>query len=697
MLGLESRAGFSEARAQASGLADCPRGARFLRTVEPIPGACSVIFDGTTAEGGPRLLVCAPESFAGFDGDAVAPRDAQGQFVVGDVVVGDVVVGDVMVGDVMAEGAMAGQVLEVVGDEVAAVATGRIDSAADIARSGDGVLAVADLAGRLLVGDRVVGEGRLVRPVAVAWMGSSLLVSDAGASAVLLLGGDGVERARLGVGRLVEPAGLALAPDGSLLVADRLGDCLWRFMPAGSGGFVDEPVRIGERGVGPGQFHSPRDVAIAPRDGGWCVVVADELNHRIQILDPDSRRADFFGMHALVPRQGEGRIHYPVGVAVSNDGRLVAVAEAFEDRVQILELKAEPDEVDPTAGSLEFISSHFGGESAAGAGMLAVVDVETQSVALLDARSTPPIHISIIGGNGALPGRFGEISAVAIDDADGRVYIADRVRGRIDAIATDWNREGLQKVDMFIPRLARGMDLALLGAPRAPVVADMLVGEAAGGAGRMILLDAANRAIIRCGVRLEDASFEPLPDAARSVAELARGADGTLVVSDPVARLVHVRAPDGAWRSLGALAGVAFVRPTGVAILDGGAIVVADTARDACIVAEAAPDGSWTGAIVVGSRGGLDEEFFAPESIVATPRGSIVIDRGNHRFQRFAPAGDASFAWNMTGGLGRYYDRKRIGSPGASAVREPLPPPSARPVPVPGDAPASDPGVEVPE
>ena len=181
MLGLESRAGFSEARAQASGLADCPRGARFLRTVEPIPGACSVIFDGTTAEGGPRLLVCAPESFAGFDGDAVAPRDAQGQFVVGDVVVGDVVVGDVVVGDVMAEGAMAGQVLEVVGDEVAAVATGRIDSAADIARSGDGVLAVADLAGRLLVGDRVVGEGRLVRPVAVAWMGSSLLVSDAGA------------------------------------------------------------------------------------------------------------------------------------------------------------------------------------------------------------------------------------------------------------------------------------------------------------------------------------------------------------------------------------------------------------------------------------------------------------------------------------------------------------------------------------
>jgi DNA-binding beta-propeller fold protein YncE len=652
-------------RPPAPASVDCARGARFLRTIEPLSGVCAVAFvdatDGAGDGGMPDLLVCTPEAFAGA-------------------------------GDAANDGRAIGQVAEIAAGSIRARAVGPLASAADLARSSDGVLAVADLAGRVLVDDRALGEATLGRPVAVAWKGESLLVSDAALGVVVELARDGTERGRFGAGRLVEPAGLAVAPDGSLFVADRLGDCVWRFTPSRTGGFVDEPARIGERGVGPGQFHSPRDVAIAPRGDGWCIVVADELNHRIQIIDPESRRADFFGMHALVPRQGEGRIHYPVGVAVSTDGRFVAVAEAFEDRVQILELKSEPDEVDPTAGSVEYISSHFGGESAAGAGMLAVVDVETQSVALLDARSTPPIHISIVGGNGALPGRFGEISAIAIDEADGRVYIADRLRGRIEVVATDWNRDGLQKVDMFIPRLARGMDLARLAAPRRPLVADMLVGGAAGAAGRMLLLDAANRAVVRCDTRLGDVSVEPLPESARWPAELARGADGTLVVSDPVARLIHVRAPGGAWRSLGELGGIAFVRPTGVAILEGGALVVADTARDACLVSEVGADGAWGDAVVVGSRGGLDEEFFAPESICRTPRGSIVIDRGNHRFQRFAPSDASPFAWNMTGGLGRYYDRKRIGSPGAPAVRPALPPPAVRPAPASRDdaAPAAE-------
>ncbi len=629
--------------------ADCPRGATHLRTIEPLPGACAVAFDGAS------LLACVP--------DATGAGEAE-QVVRVDVETG----------------------------EREAVAVEGVFSASDVARAASGALAVVDLAGRVLVDGRPLGDGALVRPVAAEWVGDGLAVSDAALGVVVVLAPDGAVRARLGDDALVEPAGLALAPDGALLVADRLGDCLWRFDAAEGAGFDATPTRIGERGVGPGQFHSPRDVAVVARPGGWCLAVADELNHRIQILDPVTGRADFFGMHALVPRQGEGRIHYPVGVAASADGTVLAVAEAFEDRVQLMALKSEPDEVDPTAGSLEYISSHFGGECAAGAGMLGVVDVETQSVALLDARSTPPIHISIVGGNGALPARFGEISAVAIDEADGRVYIADRVRARLDVIATDWNREGLQRVDMFIPRLARGMDLALLAGAvdrggarrlaRTPDVVDMLVGDAAGAPGRLLLLDAANMGLIRCDTRLGGADFEPLPGGARSAVEFARDADGAIAVADPVGRRVHVLRADGSWESLEGLGAFAFERPAGVAFLGDGAVAVADRARDACVVGVPGTPGE---AVLVGERGGLDEQFFAPESIAPTSRGWIVIDRGNHRFQRFAASGADRFAWNMTGGLGRYYDRKRRGSPGATERREPLPPPT--PVPAPGSAP----------
>jgi hypothetical protein len=52
----------------------------------------------------------------------------------------------------------------------------------------------------------------------------------------------------------------------------------------------------------------------------------------------------------------------------------------------------------------------------------------------------------------------------------------------------------------------------------------------------------------------------------------------------------------------------------------------------------------------------------------------LVIDRGNHRYQRFGEG----FSWNLTGSLGRYYDRKRKGSPGTPPLIAPIPPKDAK-------------------
>ena len=662
---------------------ECPKGADYLVTIPDVLGACAVAFDGKS------ILACAPEQVAdGGERQVVRALAIPGR----------------------------------PDPEVKLLPSGA-GAAVDIDVSADGTVAIADATGavRLIARDgtpRTIGEAVLRRPSGVAWIGDRLAVSDAALRCVFVLAADGTELARLTAPRMVEPAGLDAASDGTIFVADRLADCIWAFAPdaagragGGASGGFGAARALGESGANPGQLRAPGDVAVREVDGVTCLVVADELNHRIQILDPKGAFVGFFGMHALIPRQGEGRIHYPRSVALDAEGKTLAVAEAFEDRVQVFRLKPEADEVDPSArGGTEFITSHFGADIACAEDLLALLDEETQGVALLDARNTPPIHMAIIGGSGALPMRFGKVSAIAIEPGNARVWVADSVRATIDVFDTVWDRSAPPVVDMFIPRLARSMDLraferrlAAAGAgaapARTPEITDIALlrrpavgaGTDASGSGaaapagaptlEVLLLDAANRAVLRTDARLTQGTWDPLPAGCAMPTELAIAADGRIAVADPIARRVFLRAVDGSWSTLERLGSVRFLRPSGVGFGADDQLVVSDSARDGCIVASA--DG---GATVVGERGILDEQFFDPQAIASSPLGVIVVDRGNHRFQRFAPAGDDRFAWNLTGSMGRYYDRKRKGSPGAAPAstpetRDALPRPGAVPQP----------------
>ncbi len=78
------------------------------------------------------------------------------------------------------------------------------------------------------------------------------------------------------------PTTVGLAPDGELYVSDGYGNArVHRFSPDG------KLIRSwGEPGTGPGQFHLPHSVRVAP-DGR--VLVADRENDRIQIFSRDGR------------------------------------------------------------------------------------------------------------------------------------------------------------------------------------------------------------------------------------------------------------------------------------------------------------------------------------------------------------------------------------------------------------------------
>jgi hypothetical protein len=641
--------------------AGCPQGADYRATVAPVAGACAVAWSGDT------LIVCAPDA----DDAGAASANAQ-----------------LRAARIPADSATpAAPIATTPWAEVVALST-RVGFARDIALRPDGAIAVADLAGvvhvRATGAWSEVGRGTLRSPVGIVWSGDTILVSDARLRAVVAFGPDGVERGpRVGEDSLLEPAGLAIDEAGSLFVADRLGDCVWRFdRLGGETPAWSEGVRLGESGANPGQFSAPRDVAIVTRGERSCLLVADELNHRVQVVDRTGAPVGFFGMHALVPRQGEGRIHYPVGLAVSPDGSSIAVAEAFEDRVQVLALSEIPPEPDPALGTMSDVSSHFGAESAGRSDLLAVVDLETESVAIFVADRTPPIHIAIVGGVGALSQRFGEISALAFEPARPRLWIADRVRHRIDMVDVVRDPNEQLRIDQFIPRLAKSVDLRKLaervatggGAAtmRTPEAVDIAFGSNGSGEPRVFVLDRENRSVLEFDPALARGAAIPLPAEARAPEELAV-ANGRIVVTDPVARALFDRDPSGAWRVVRSLGAIELLRPSGVAILDDGSLVVSDGARDACVVWREGSD-----ARVVGARGGLDEQFFQPESISGTGKGMVVIDRGNHRFQRFAAVESNPFAWNMTGGLGRWYDRKRRGSPGAPP-RLPANPPPAPP------------------
>jgi DNA-binding beta-propeller fold protein YncE len=110
-------------------------------------------------------------------------------------------------------------------------------------------------------------------------------VAGDGTATPVVLGRTEFERGRDATTRVLAPAGLALAPDGSLFVADSSGhrvcavapDGSVRVVAGGANGYRDGPSTDA-------QFRNPLDVAFGP--DGACYV-ADAGNDRIRRIAPD--------------------------------------------------------------------------------------------------------------------------------------------------------------------------------------------------------------------------------------------------------------------------------------------------------------------------------------------------------------------------------------------------------------------------
>jgi predicted membrane-bound mannosyltransferase/DNA-binding beta-propeller fold protein YncE len=126
-------------------------------------------------------------------------------------------------------------------------------------------------------------------------------------------------------GTFNEPWGIAIAPDGSIYVADTWNYRIQKFTAEGT--FVNMWGFFGQASDAPEAFYGPRGVAV---DKEGRVYVADTGNKRIVVFGPNGEYITQFGS----PGMGLGQLDEPVGVALDAAGN-VYVTDTWNQRVQV--------------------------------------------------------------------------------------------------------------------------------------------------------------------------------------------------------------------------------------------------------------------------------------------------------------------------------------------------------------------------
>ena len=292
------------------------------------------------------------------------------------------------------------------------------------------------------------------------------------------------------------PAGVAVAPDGSLYVLenpgyrllkqDAAGQPLWSVGQAGVPGSdnarfgdywqgpqgtlaIDAAGRVyvpdtanhriqvfnangafqrsfGSQGVGDTQFECPSGVAINPVNQD--ILVVDPCNQRVQIFSNAWQYKTTLGVTG-VAGSSERHFNSPSGVAVDANGGIY-VADTNNYRVQKCALLASDYACATFAGERGMISASFDhlhpvSVAVDPAGRVAVIDQRNNRVQVFDRQGN--YQTTIAGVFGPQPGGLRQPMAAQFDQA-GNLYVADQNNHRVQRYApgtpawTQWNLNG---------------------------------------------------------------------------------------------------------------------------------------------------------------------------------------------------------------------------------------------------------------
>ncbi|MDP6540074.1 MAG: NHL repeat-containing protein [Planctomycetota bacterium] len=523
------------------------------------------------------------------------------------------------------------------------VGEGEVLTPGGVALGPDGSLFVSDaVGGRVGVFDgdglfeRWIGAGLLGEPRGLDVEGERLWVADAGSHRVEVFATDGRALGGFGgagtaPGRLLRPVDVAATGDGRAWVADFDNDRVQLFDADGR-----PLLAVGDFGPFPGLFAGP--AAVEWRDGR--LFVADHANHRVQVLDGGGEALFEFGVHALLPREGEGRLHYPVGLAVDAAGLRAVVVEALDDRCQLFGVEANeaageelaPPPISPTP------TAHLGRNATQAASLLAVDSPEEHCVLLYDIDWREPRLISRVGGRGVKTGLFRRPAGVVLDGEQGRLFVSDPTLRRLSVFELAIDPEAEVGWDPLIGRFVKSLDFVRLfeGLPEGTLGAPPEPGALTRAEdGRLFVCDRRNDRVLVLGADLSLAGsvggrgFEP----GRLRGPTGVALDGeaeTLFVADAGNRRVQAFAlPAGELsRVIDLPAGAV---PHGVAFAGEGELFVTDVAGARILrfdAASGAPRGS------IGGEGLGRLGFHKPRGITVNRNGDLlVMDHGNHRGQ----------------------------------------------------------------
>ena len=194
-------------------------------------------------------------------------------------------------------------------------------------------------------------------------------------------------------------------------------------------------LSFGSSGSDPGLFNMPHGVAIAP-DG--TIFVADARNHRIQHFTADGQFINAWGSFADSSNgtaAPTSMFNEPWGVAVSPDGSVVYVTDTWNHRIQKFSAQGQFIKTWGYFGQAEKPDAFWGprGIAVDSKGNVYVTDTGNKRVAVFTSEGE---FITQFGEAGVDQGQFDEPVGIALDKA-GNVYVNDTWNQRIQVFAPD--------------------------------------------------------------------------------------------------------------------------------------------------------------------------------------------------------------------------------------------------------------------
>ncbi len=562
------------------------------------------------------------------------------------------------------------------------------DNRVYIAESGRHQIAVFDATGKRLrtIGRKGSGEGELLFPSGVAVAGNGdIYASDNGNHQIVVFDRNGKFLRGWGgfgsaAGQLIRPMGLAIAGD-RIYVTDAGNDRVQVFDLGG-----DPMKSIGEWGTKPGQFQRPVAVAVdraanlyvldqdnnrvqvfdstgknprvwgewGPFPGmiagarGFCLhenllYIADTMNHRVQVMRPAGKAAYQWGIHAFMPREGGGKLHYPSAIAVAPTGEFAVVCEGFENRCQIFR-RMPPGELPPTSPFVQNDpsgQSHFGISAGLSRNLVALSEEEIDQVSIHNLLDGAAVRIAMVGQHGVRPGQFVRPSGIDLDAGNSTLIVGDAGNRRLHEFQIKQDPPGQLR---FIPQMAsltRTLDFAALRETTPelkdrPVIEPTIVRRDR--EGTFFILDAVQCLVV---VLDKDYTVRKVWPTLENKPAWIQPAD---LVLDPAGRHVYIAdagagvvrsytrngRPRDEWRD------ERLTTPGGVAVNSYGIVFVSDEFENRILKfdAEGKLIKSW------GASGLGAGQLYRPRGMMLTEAGHLlVIDHGNHRCQIFSKDG----------------------------------------------------------